>query len=188
MSIYRKKLFETSSRHRKGTRKLPDFLTRLLGNSVGKYMEKYRLADSRYTDRILSYPNPDELPDQEDARRPKFAPKRQRVKDIDFLGVIPDQGNRRARGLSGKYGNLTFLGRIRVQISSMKSYFRDGSLSIQNNRIVNSKPDNNYLQRLVDRLNRKLDKLSRGTITQIFNDSSKKMSPEEETKKGYRKD
>ncbi len=187
MSIYRKELFETPSRYKGRTRELPSFLTRLLDKSIGKYLEKYQTADSRYSDRTLSYPNPDELPDQEEARTPKFSPKRRRSEDVDFFGVIPDKGNRRSKGQSGKYGNLTLIGRVRVQIGSMKSYFRDGSLSVRNNQIINNNPNNRYLQGVVERLNRKLDRLDNGTTQQIINDSTKKMSPREETEKGYRK-
>ena len=187
MSIYRKELFETSSSYNRKTRELPIFLTRLLDKSIGKYLEKYQTANSKYTDRTLSYPNPDELPDQEEARKPRFAPKRRRSEDVDFFGVIPDKGNRRSKGQSEKYGSLTLIGRIRVQIGSMKSYFRDGSLSIRNNQIINNNQSNRYLQGVVERLNRKLNRLDNRTTQQIINDSTKKMSPREETEKGYRK-
>ncbi len=178
MTIYRKEFFTTTPNNTRTAPNLPSFLTKILDQSIGRYLDKYQTADSRYTDRILSYPNPDELPDQEDAHKPKFAPKRTR-KDINLFGLIPNKRK--------KYGSLTLLGRLRIQIGSMKRFFTEGTLSIRNGRIINNKPNNTYLQAIVERINRKLNKLDDRTIREIIDDSTKKMSPKEETAKGYRR-
>lgn len=116
MTIYRKEFFTTTPNNTRTAPNLPSFLTKILDQSIGRYLDKYQTADSRYTDRILSYPNPDELPDQEDAHKPKFAPKRTR-KDINLFGLIPNKRK--------KYGSLTLLGRLRIQIGSMKRFFTE---------------------------------------------------------------